>query len=150
METKRRIVPPVWVLLALLASLALHHWLPLVRLLRPPWTWSGAVLILAALLLAPSAIRLFRRAGTPVIPFERSTTLVTSGVYRYTRNPMYLGLTLLLLGVAALQGSLGAFLPVPLFVLIIQKRFIEGEERFLTEIFGEQYRSYQRRVRRWL
>lgn len=150
METKRRIIPPIWALLALLASLALHHWLPLVRLLRAPWSWSGVVPIVLALLLTPPAILLFRRSGTPVIPFERSTTLVTSGAYRFTRNPMYLGLTMLLLGVAMLQGSLGAFLPIPLFMLVVQKRFIEGEERFLTEIFGEQYLSYRRRVRRWI
>ncbi|MFO1402522.1 MAG: isoprenylcysteine carboxylmethyltransferase family protein [Steroidobacteraceae bacterium] len=150
MEAKRRIIPPVWMLLALLASLALHRWLPLVSLLRPPWTWSGVVPILAALLLTPPAMLLFRGSGTPIMPFERSTALVTTGVYRFTRNPMYLGLTLVLLGAAVLQGSLGACLPIPLFVLIIQKRFIEGEERFLTEIFGEQYLSYRRRVRRWL
>ena len=150
MEAKRRIIPPVWMLLALLASLALHRWLPLVSLLRPPWTWTGVVPILVALLLTPPAMLLFRRSGTPIMPFERSTALVTTGVYRFTRNPMYLGLTLVLLGVAVLQGSLGACLPIPLFILIVQKRFIEGEERFLTEIFGEQYLSYRRRVRRWL
>ena len=150
MERQRRIIPPAWMLLALLASLALHRWLPLLRLLHAPWTWLGVPLIALALLLALTALVGFRRAGTPVIPFERSTALVTGGPYRFTRNPMYLGLTLLLLGVAALQGSLGAFLPVPAFVLIIQKRFVEGEERFLTEIFGEQYLSYRRRVRRWL
>ena len=63
---------------------------------------------------------------------------------------MYLGLVLVLLGVAVALGTLGAFLPIPLFVWIIQKRFIEGEERFLTEIFGDEYLAYRRRVRRWL
>jgi protein-S-isoprenylcysteine O-methyltransferase Ste14 len=150
MERKRRIIPPAWALLALLASLALHRWLPLAQVLPAPWTWSGVMLIALALLLMLSAMAGFRRAGTPVVPFERSTALVTGGPYRFTRNPMYLGLTLLLLGIALLQGSLGACLPVPAFVAIIQKNFIEGEERFLAEIFGGQYRSYQRRVRRWI
>jgi protein-S-isoprenylcysteine O-methyltransferase Ste14 len=150
MEAKRKVIPPVWMLATLLVSLAMHHWLPLYQLWRAPWCYAGLALVVLGLLLTPPAILSFRRAGTPVIPFERSTALVTSGPYRYTRNPMYAGLVMLLLGVATLLGSLGAFLPIPLFVLIIQKNFIEGEERFLTEIFGEQYLSYQRRVRRWI
>jgi protein-S-isoprenylcysteine O-methyltransferase Ste14 len=59
-------------------------------------------------------------------------------------------MVVVLLGVATVLGSLGAYLPIPPFIWIIQKNFIEGEERFLTEIFGEQYRAYQRRVRRWI
>jgi protein-S-isoprenylcysteine O-methyltransferase Ste14 len=85
-----------------------------------------------------------------VVPFERSTALVTDGLFRYTRNPMYLGLTLVLAGVALLLGSLGAWLPIPVFVAIIQVNFIAGEERFLTELFGEEYLVYKQRTRRWL
>jgi protein-S-isoprenylcysteine O-methyltransferase Ste14 len=150
MEEKRRIIPPVWLLATLLASAALHHWLPLRQLVPSPWTYAGVVLIVLSLLLGAPAVLAFRRAHTPIVPFERSTALVTSGAFRLTRNPMYSGMVLLLLGVATLLGSLGAYLPIPLFVWIIQKNFIEGEERFLTEIFGEQYLAYRRRVRRWL
>jgi protein-S-isoprenylcysteine O-methyltransferase Ste14 len=149
MEEKRKIVPPVWLLATLLASAALHHWLPLRRLVPAPWSYAGVVFIVLGLLLAGPAIAAFRRAQTPIVPFERSTALVTSGPFRFTRNPMYSGMVLLLLGVATLLGSLGAYLPIPLFVAIIQKNFIEGEERFLTGIFGEQYLAYRRRVRRW-
>jgi protein-S-isoprenylcysteine O-methyltransferase Ste14 len=149
MEKKRRIVPPVWLLATLLALVALHHWLPLRQLVPAPWSYAGAVLIALGLLLGGPALLAFRRARTPVVPFERSTALVTSGSFRFTRNPMYAGMVLLLLGVATLLGSLGAYLPIPLFIWIIQRNFIEGEERFLTEIFGEQYQAYQRRVRRW-
>lgn len=150
MEQKRRIVPPVWVLLTLLASVALHRWLPLWQLVRARWTYVGAVLIVLGVVLGGPAVLAFRRAQTPLVPFERSTALVTSGPFRFTRNPMYSGMVLMLLGVATLLGSLGAYLPIPLFVWIIQKNFIEGEERFLTELFGEQYLAYQRRVRRWI
>jgi len=148
-EKKRRIVPPLWLLATLLASAALHHWLPLRQLVPKPWSYAGAALIVLSLLLGGPALLAFRRARTPVVPFERSTALVTTGPFRFTRNPMYSGMLLLLLGVATLLGSLGAYLPIPLFIGIIQKNFIEGEERFLTEIFGEQYQAYQRRVRRW-
>ena len=102
------------------------------------------------MLLTLSGVVAFRRAQTPVIPFERSTTLVTYSVYRFTRNPMYLGLTLVLAGVAVLLGSIGAFLPLPLFVWIIEYGYIRAEERFLAEIFGEEYARYMHTVRRWL
>jgi protein-S-isoprenylcysteine O-methyltransferase Ste14 len=108
------------------------------------------VLIIAGILMSAAGASSFRKAGTPVIPFETSTALVLGGLYRFTRNPMYLGMTIALLGAAVLFGTLGAFLPLPLFVWVIQTRFIAGEERFLEEIFGQQYLAYKRRVRRWL
>lgn len=150
MERKRKIIPPVYLLLTLAAMLALHFKLPIVHLIQAPYSLAGWVLVVAGLAVSATASSAFRRVGTPVVPFERSTVLVTDGLFRHTRNPMYLGLVILLLGIAIALGSLGALLPIPVFVWIIQKWFIEGEERFLTEIFGEQYLTYQRRVRRWL
>jgi protein-S-isoprenylcysteine O-methyltransferase Ste14 len=150
MEQKRRIVPPVYLLVALLAMTALHYWLPIAPLLRAPFTWLGALVIIAGIAVAVSAVRLFDRAGTPVLPFEPSTALVTDGLYRYTRNPMYLGLALVLLGAWMLFGTLGPGLAFVAFVWVIQSNFIRGEERFLESIFGEQYVSYRARVRRWI
>jgi protein-S-isoprenylcysteine O-methyltransferase Ste14 len=150
MEQRRRILPPVWFLLALALTIALHYVVPITRIVSPPWSYSGAVLALLGITISATAAGAFRRAGTPVVPFEPSTALVTGGLYRFTRNPMYLGLVLSLLGVTILFGSLGAMLPVPVFVWILQTQFIEGEERFLEEIFGERYLAYKQRVRRWL
>jgi protein-S-isoprenylcysteine O-methyltransferase Ste14 len=76
--------------------------------------------------------------------------LVTSGWYRITRNPMYLGMVVVLCGVALMAGSVGAWLPLPAFIAVIHYRFIRGEERFLEEIFGQPYRDYRARVRRWI
>jgi protein-S-isoprenylcysteine O-methyltransferase Ste14 len=149
-ERKRKVIPPVYLLLTLAAMVALHFTLPVARLISAPYSHAGWLLVLGGLAIAMIASNAFRRAGTPVVPFERSTVLVTDGLFRYTRNPMYLGLVILLLGIAIALGSLSAFLPIPVFVWIIQKWFIQGEERFLTEIFGEQYLAYQRRVRRWI
>jgi len=150
MERKRKIVPPVYLLLTLLAMAAMHFFLPIVRVIAAPYTQLGWVFVAVGVGIVAVAAGAFRRAGTPVIPFEPSTALVTGGLYRFTRNPMYLGMVLLLIGVAILLGSLTAFLPVPVFAWIIQKWFIEGEERFLEEIFGENYLAFKRNVRRWL
>jgi protein-S-isoprenylcysteine O-methyltransferase Ste14 len=146
----RRIVPPAWLLVALAACLALHHWLPLVQLCYPPWSRFGMLPLVAGLVLAVWGVSAFRRADTPLVPFVPSRALVTSGIYRFTRNPMYLGLTLILTGAAVLLGSLGALLPLPPFVWILQCGYIDAEERFLEDIFGSEYRRYKSAVRRWI
>jgi protein-S-isoprenylcysteine O-methyltransferase Ste14 len=146
---RRRILPLAWLAIASVAALLLDAYLPLVQWPGRPWSWIGALPMLAGLAIAWVAVGGFRRAGTPALPFRPSTALVTDGLYRFTRNPMYVGMVLFLLGLALVLGSLGALLPVPLYALVIQKRFIEAEEAFLERLFGEEYRAYQRRTRRW-
>jgi protein-S-isoprenylcysteine O-methyltransferase Ste14 len=146
----RRVLPPVWLLLALVASFALDRWFPILRLLPKPWNYLGFAPLAMGALMSVSAAGSFRRVGTPVVPFEPSTSLVTGGWFRMTRNPMYLGLTLIVTGVALIDGTLGALLPLPVFIGILHFRFIRAEERFLEGIFGEQYSSYRMQVRRWI
>jgi protein-S-isoprenylcysteine O-methyltransferase Ste14 len=150
MEQKRKIVPPIYLLFTLLAMAALHFGVPVARIIHAPYTYAGAVLIVLGISITATAARGFARAGTPIIPFEPSTALVTSGLYRMTRNPMYVGMVVALLGAGVCFGTLSPFLPIPLFVWIIQKRFIVGEEKFLEEIFGAQYLDYKSKVRRWI
>jgi protein-S-isoprenylcysteine O-methyltransferase Ste14 len=96
--------------------------------------------------------REFKRARTTINPFkpENSTALVTSGIYRFTRNPMYVGLTLLVLGWAAFLCSAWALLGPVIFVLYISRFQITPEERVLSAKFGTAYTEYASRVRRWL
>ena len=150
MEQTRRVVPPVYLLVALVSMTLLHAYFPIAQLIARPYSYAGAVLVVMGIAMGGYSAISFNRAGTPVVPFEPSTVLVTGGFYRITRNPMYLGMVLLLLGFATLLGTLSAFLPLPVFVLIIQEWFIKGEERFLEEIFGEQYVAFKKRVRRWI
>jgi protein-S-isoprenylcysteine O-methyltransferase Ste14 len=92
----------------------------------------------------------FDRRGTPVHPFHQPTALVTDGAYRFTRNPMYLGLVAALLGTAVWLGSLTPFVVVPSFMVVMQELFIKHEERRLTEVFGQAYVEFRKRVRRWI
>ena len=147
---KPRIFPPVWLVIALLAMLALDRWLPLVQVLPEGASVAGWLLIAVGVALAIIATAGFRRARTGIIPFSESTSLVTSGLYRHTRNPMYLGMALVLAGVAVKLGSLSAWIPLPLFMAVIQRQFIRNEETFLSGIYGEEYLEYKRRVRRWI
>ncbi|NNC55306.1 MAG: isoprenylcysteine carboxylmethyltransferase family protein [Pseudomonadales bacterium] len=143
-------VPPVYFLLALLGAIAAHKYAPAMQLIHAPWNYAGVFFIAAGLAMAIVSAGAFSRAETPIVPFTTSTTLVTSGCYRFTRNPMYLGMVLVLLGVDLLLGSLTPFLILPIFVLIIHRLFILREEAMLEELFGDEFLEFKRRIRRWL
>lgn len=94
----------------------------------------------------------FRKAQTTPNPKEidKATSLVTSGIYQYTRNPMYLGLTLILLGWALYLSHFLAFILIPIFMMYIARFQIQPEERMMTQKFGQAYQNYCAKVRRWL
>ena len=143
-------IPPLWLALALGLAAALHFLLPIARLVPWPWSLAGSVLILAGVALAIWGERRFKRAGTAVRPFEPSSALVEDGPFRFTRNPMYLGLLLALAGVVILLGTLSPLAVLPGFFLLLHARFVVPEEAHMGRHFGERYRDYLRRVRRWL
>jgi len=147
---KRIIYPPVWLVFGLVAVFALDEYLPGPRFDGLAAQACGGLLIFAGLVLLLLANGLFFRAKTDAIPFRNVTALVTSGVYRYTRNPMYLGMFAVLAGCAVTVGASSALLVAPLFAAIIEWRFIRPEEAMLRGLFGEAYRDYCARVRRWL
>jgi protein-S-isoprenylcysteine O-methyltransferase Ste14 len=129
---------------------ALHMLFP-VRQLIPGWyRFLGGVPLAAGLVLNAWAAGLFDRARTTIKPFEKSSVLVNRGPYRISRNPMYLGMVLGLVGIGVLAGSVTPLLVVPVFACLIDRRFIRAEEAFLQEAFGASYVAYQARVRRWL
>ena len=149
-ERPRKMVPPLWLLLSLVFMVLLDRYHPVAEF-GGPFVWGFALSFgFAGLVLAFVSVGLFKRAKTAVVPFATSTALVTDGPYKLTRNPMYLAMTLLLIGVAMYLGSLLPFLVIIAFVVIIQKEFIEGEERFMEAIFGEEYLAYKAAVRRWI
>jgi len=147
---KRIIYPPVWLLLGLISVFAFNEMYPVMRFTSLLFQIVGGVVIVVGLLLLVTANGLFVRAGTDVIPFRDVSALVTTGIYRYTRNPMYLGMAAVLLGCALTVGVLTALLVPLAFVVIIELRFIRPEERLLRQLFPEEYPLYSQRVRRWL
>ena len=149
-KAQHKIIPPVYFFLTILVMAALHYWFPLYQLLHPPFSYSGTLLVLAGFIIVLWSAFLFNRAGTPIRPFEESTQLVSAGMYRFTRNPMYLGMVLILMGIAILLGSLSPFILIPFFIYLIQSVFIVHEESMLEERFGDEYRAFKRKVRRWL
>lgn len=115
--------------------------------------WAAAIgLALAGALVALAGVREFARARTTVNPLapHKARALVTMGIYRFTRNPMYLGMLLVLVGWGVYLGNAAAWLALPLFVVLLNQLQIKGEERVLRERFGDDYARYTARVRRWL
>ena len=128
----------------------MQFFFPAYQYIHEPVSYAGIPAVLFGIGMAAISANMFRKAGTGIEPFDEATTLVTSGFYRYSRNPMYLGMILMLTGVAFLMGSIGAILPMVLFVLVIRNNFVLGEERFLEANFGQLYLDYKSTVRRWL
>ena len=123
---------------------------PVYQYIHEPLAYAGVAAVLMGIAMAAISAGAFKMAGTGIKPFDEATFLVQSGFYRFTRNPMYLGMFLMLTGVAFLMGSVGAAIPVLLFVVIIRNNFVLAEERFLEASFGQQYLDYKSGVRRWL
>jgi protein-S-isoprenylcysteine O-methyltransferase Ste14 len=145
-----RLVPPVYWLAALGVMALLHRYAPGPRWLTPPWNLAGLIFVLAGLFVGAWSLALFVRRRTSFEPLMRPDYLVVEGPYRFSRNPMYLGLALTLLGAALLLGTVTPLLGVPLFMAAVDVLFIRPEERLLAENEGSAYDAYRQRVRRWL
>jgi protein-S-isoprenylcysteine O-methyltransferase Ste14 len=146
-----RMPPPLLYLGALLIGLVVGRLLHIGGFAphRSLSLYLGGVLTIGGAALVLAAAGLFRRLHTNVKPSQPATTLVTSGLYRRTRNPMYLGMSLLYAGPALILDSILALLLLPIVLIVIQTQVIAREERYLEGRFGDDYRSYRQRVRRW-
>lgn len=110
----------------------------------------GAVVFLVGAIIAGWGLILFHRARTTTTPGKASKTLVMQGPYRFTRNPMYVGLTLAYLGEMGLLVQIAPLIPLLLVIAYVQWTVIPVEEKKLCEVFGDEYVQYQSRVPRWL
>ncbi len=146
-----KIPPPILGLLTFAIMLGLwycHIW-PLAN----PYSIPTAILfaVVGVAFGFPSMVR-FRKVGTTIKPTnpEKASRLVVSGMYRFSRNPMYLGATSILLGIGIFLDDGVALLPVPLFAVYLNYFQIVPEERALEKLFGDEYRDYKKRTRRWI
>ncbi len=142
-------LPPTYLLASIVAMVALHRLGPGKMLLPFPWNLSGIAPFVIGVLLNLVADRSFKKRHTTVKPFEQPSVLITDGVFGWTRNPMYVGFVLVLLGLGLLMGSVSPFAVVPVLALSLHVIFIRAEERALEEEFGDSWRTYKGEVRRW-
>ena len=148
--TGKKILPPTYLLVAILMMIAFHWLVPLSQIVPGLWRLTGLIPLAGGISLNIAADRAFQRARTTVKPFEASTVLITGGVFRISRHPMYLGFVLILIGVGTLLGSLTPLLVIPVFAILIDQVFIQAEERLLAEQFGQSWLAYKAGTRRWL
>lgn len=154
-EQMLKIVPPAWMFLFLAIGLAVHFIVPEARVFDvtvPRWSGVAAiVMILLGFAVSLRASNLFALAKTEILPTSpTNSVLVTEGPYRFSRNPMYLGLVLIITGIAVYVGTLPLFLAAFADFVILHYLFIPFEEEKLARQFGEPYAAYRARVRRWL
>jgi protein-S-isoprenylcysteine O-methyltransferase Ste14 len=147
-------IPVPWVfILAYLVGFVVQLYLPIpvqsAKVVRISLI-TGLVLVVIGVAFAFSALGIFKKRSTTTIPFERPTSLVMSGPYRFSRNPMYVGLTLIYLGVAGTRAELWPVIVLPVLLAYVNFIVIPVEEQYLREAFGDSYAQYSARVRRWL
>lgn len=145
--------PPFVFVAAFLIAMALDRWVMDFRFgdaSRSLLLVAGWLLIALGLGVMLWAIWTFTRARTSVLPFRPATAMVTHGPYRFSRNPMYVGLTLLYLGLSMLTGMAWALVMLPLALWALTFLVIRREERYLGVEFGSEYTAYRERVRRWI
>ena len=135
--------PPVW--LAFFVLLALYT--------GPGWghvaTTLGWTLIVSGLVLTLAAAAEFRKHQTTIVPHQTPSQMITNGVFAQSRNPIYLADMLILIGVSIWTGSIVGMLSIPVFFLVLERRFILPEEARLTAEFGDDYERYKKNTRRW-
>jgi protein-S-isoprenylcysteine O-methyltransferase Ste14 len=150
-DTAGVIVPPPLIYLAGLAvGFGLEALLPGASLPGALRWIGGGVLVLSGAALLATFNTAFSRKGTAVEPWKPTTAIVTTGPYRVTRNPAYLGMALVYIGIALLAGALWVLVPLPFVLVVIDRTVIAREERYLERKFGREYLDYKVGVRRWI
>ena len=147
---RKSLLPPSYILATIVLIVILHFFLPVKTIIFFPFTLVGVLPLSIGVWLNIWADQLFKKTGTTVKPYEKSSSLITDGPFRFSRHPMYLGMALILLGIAIFLGTLTPFISVVVFVLLMDRTFIVIEEKMMEGVFGDAYREYKKHVRRWL
>ena len=129
MVEKMKIRPPFIAIYYLIIAIGLNYFIPSKKLILAPYNLIGILIIIGGITLMVTAVLLFKKEGTPKNPFEKPKAIVTSGPYRFTRNPMYVGVTMVSLGIAVYLGTIIMFLAPLAFFLTINSTFIPREEK---------------------
>ena len=144
------IPPPLYYGAAFACGMFLHGAVPLEVPGRPATALAGAALLIAGLVLDVAGVAAVIAHHTTIVPHRPVSTLITTGIYRFSRNPMYTGLAIMVAGGALLAGTWWPLFLLPLALLAVNQLAIRPEETYLGECYGSVYADYRRRVRRWL
>jgi protein-S-isoprenylcysteine O-methyltransferase Ste14 len=149
-DKKRKIYPPTQLLLMIIFQVILGFLAPLKKIVTAPSNYSGIIFIVFGIAINLWADAIFKKQNTAVKPDEKPSRLIESGPFRISRHPMYLGMIVILLGIAILMGSLSAFIFPIIFFLIMQFKYIPQEEKIMENEFGKAYLDYKKKARKWI
>lgn len=150
MNRLKRLQPPHVLLIAVAIMALLHIVFPVARVLPVPWDLVGVMPVVFGLALTQAALRALKETGTTTHTHGMPSALVTRGVFRLSRHPIYLGLASVVLGCALILGTLSPLIVVPLYVWAVERLFITHEEQRLALRFGQAWSAYCTEVRRWV
>lgn len=146
----KTISPPLLYQIAIVLMILFHFLFPIAKIIPYPFNLVGVIIFVSGAGLAINAKRLFQKTNTPIKPSDQPTNLHQEGPFRFSRNPMYLGISIGLLGIAVFLGSASAFLFPIVFFVVMDLVFIPHEEKALQSVFGEEYRVYKSKIHRWI
>lgn len=147
---KKKITPDGLFIILLILSLIFHKTIPLVRLIPFPWNLSGIILMFIGILITTISNFILLKNKTSIQPFETPHILITTGPFKRSRNPIYLGMALALVGLEITMGSLSSIIFPIIFIIIINSLIIPNEETNLKIVFGDKYLDYKNKTRRWI
>lgn len=145
-----KIYPPLMVLAGIITQLLIGYIAPIQPILSETWQYIGIFLMVLGFATILLAARSFRKNETTIIPDGQPSALMEGGLFAYSRNPIYVAMAVLLIGSGLAIGHIWSLLVVPIFVILVQQIWIVKEEENLETEFGQIYRNYKMRVRRWL
>jgi protein-S-isoprenylcysteine O-methyltransferase Ste14 len=146
----KKFLPPTYFYICVVISVVLHFVLPITHIIEYPFNWLCFLFFLVGGILNIWTDQIFEKNKTTVKPDEKPTLLIQSGPFKISRNPMYLGMAIILVGVGFVLGSVSSFVGVIIFIITVDMRFINQEENILKEQFGDEFESYKKKVRKWI
>ena len=149
MKRKIFLKPTHYFFFCLILSAAIYSMLPSLNWIKYPWNFLGIILVIMGTYFVCASYMLFKKHKTPV-SFEKSTHLITEGVFKYSSNPMYFGAFTFLLGTSLLLGNILSFVSPAIFFLVINYMFIPYEEEKGELEFGKEYTEYKEKTKKWI
>ncbi len=150
MKEKRKIMPPAYFYLGIAFIILIHFIFPVMQIVHYPHTLLGILFIFLGVMLNIWAWLLFTKNKTTQNPFKNPDKFINKRIYKISRNPMYLGMLIILIGIAVLMGSLTTFIFPIIFFFITNQLFVPLGEKNMERAFGKRYLEYKNKVRRWI
>jgi len=147
---QKKVLPPTYFWVSAVVMIGINFLFPIARIAKMPYNFLGVALLLIGLAMNIWSSNYFEKVQTTIKPFQESSPLVIDGLFKISRNPMYLGMVIALFGLFIILGNLSPIFVIPVYIWLMNKKFIEVEENDLEEKFGETYREYKKEVRRWI